>query len=63
MSFKKARKKAGMTQKEAAAALGYKDNTAVCAWETGKWLPRAEKLTQIAGLYCCTVDELLREEG
>ena len=28
-------------------------------WETGKTRPRASLLVKLAGLYCCSLDELL----
>ena len=61
MGFLTARKKAGLTQDEAAKALNI-SGAAVCQWETGKNLPDARKLPQIAKLYGCTVDELLTGE-
>lgn len=59
MNFKKARLAAGLTLDEAAKKLGY-DHTAIVGWEKGKWLPRAAKLPEIAKVYGCTVDELLK---
>lgn len=61
MSFFKQRKKAGLSQEQVAEALGIKA-ASVCQWETGKTLPNAQKLPQIAKLYGCTVDELLAED-
>lgn len=61
MSFKEQRKKAGLTQMEAAKALGVTD-AAVNQWETGKTMPTAKRLADVAKLYNCTIDELLREE-
>jgi len=61
MSFKSARKEAGLTQKEAAAALGV-HQSAVALWETGKNGPTVAKLRDMAKLYGCTVDELLSED-
>lgn len=61
MSFKAQRKKAGLTQAEAANALRVSD-AAVAQWETGETMPTAKRLPEIAKLYGCTVDELLKED-
>lgn len=61
MSFTRLREKAGLTQKQAAAALGV-DQSAISFWETGANNPRAALLPKIATLYGCTVDELLKDE-
>lgn len=61
MSFLQARKKAGLTQAVVAEKLGI-TAASVCQWETGKNLPRAEKLPEIATLYGCTVNDLLSDE-
>ncbi len=61
MGFKSARIKSGLTVEEAAKRLGYSDHTSIVGWESGKWMPRASKLVEIASLYGCTVDELLKE--
>lgn len=62
MRFTELREKAGLTQKQAAAALGV-DQSAISFWETGANNPRASLLPRIAALYGCTVDELLKDEG
>ena len=61
MSFKEQRKRAGLTQMEVAKQLGVTDS-AVNQWETGKTLPNVKRLGELAKLYGCTVDELLKEE-
>lgn len=61
MSFLSAREASGMTQKKVAEKVGV-DQSAVSFWETGKTRPRAALLVKLAGLYCCTVDELLKED-
>ena len=61
MSFKEQRKKAGLTQMEAAKALGVTD-AAVNQWETGKTMPTAKRHADVAKLYNCTIDELQKEE-
>lgn len=52
--------KARLNQDEVAAALEV-NRSAVAKWETGKALPRAEKLVRLARLYHCTVGELIGE--
>ena len=61
MSFKEQRKRAGLTQMEVAKQLGVTDS-AVNQWEIGKTLPNTKRLGELAKLYGCTVDELLKEE-
>lgn len=61
MSFKEQRKRAGLTQMEVAKQLGVTDS-AVNQWETGKTTPNTKRLSELARLYNCTVDELLRGE-
>lgn len=61
MGLKEARKKAGLTQKEAATELGI-TGAAICQWEKEQTSPRSATLPKIASLYKCTVDELLRKE-
>lgn len=58
MSFRQARLNAGLSVREVMAALGVSD-AAVYQWETGVTTPRAQMLVKLAGLYCCTVDDLL----
>ena len=62
MSFLSARTNAGLSQAKVARELGITD-AAVCLWETGKTRPRASLLVQLAALYGCTVDQLLREDN
>lgn len=61
MSMKSARERAGITQEQAAAALGI-NHTSIVGWERGKWLPKTPRLLEVANLYKCTVDELLQNE-
>lgn len=61
MSFKTERKKAGLSQAAAAEKLGISD-AAICLWEQGKTMPRTAMLNQIARLYGCTVDDLLKPD-
>ena len=61
MGFRSARIKSGLTVLQAADRLGVSD-AAVYQWETGVYLPTAKRLTEIARLYHCTVDELLAQK-
>lgn len=61
MSFLACRKKAGLTQVEAANSLGVSD-AAVCQWEKGETMPTGKRLPEIANLYGCTIDDLLKED-
>ena len=58
-SIKHFRDAAGMTQMELAEKINVSPST-VGMWEIGTNKPRAEKLIQLAKLFGCTVDELLR---
>lgn len=53
------RKKAKMTQEDVAKLVGVKANT-VSQWETGDRVPRVDMLQKLAGVFSCTVDDLLR---
>jgi transcriptional regulator with XRE-family HTH domain len=59
MSFASARKKAGYTQAEVGERLKV-HQSAVAQWENGLTSPTASKLVELAKLYHCTVDELLK---
>lgn len=61
MGFRNARVRAGLSALQAADALGVSD-AAVYQWETGVFFPNAKRLTEIAKLYHCTVDELLKKD-
>jgi transcriptional regulator with XRE-family HTH domain len=61
VNFAKYRKRAKLTQAEVARAIGVSD-AAVCQWEKGETMPNAARLTQIAKLYKCKVDDLLKKE-
>lgn len=58
MSFKIARYKAGKKAADIANHLGV-SLTTVSQWETGAYLPSADKLPKIAAFYGCSIDELL----
>lgn len=52
------RKSKGISQKEFASQLNV-DQTAVSMWETGKSMPKADKLPAIAKLLDCSIEEIL----
>lgn len=58
MGLKEARKRAGLTAREVARAIGVSLQN-VYNWEAGSYFPRAEKLRELSKLYGCTMDELL----
>ena len=59
MSFRSARLAAGLSVRQVIEKLKVTD-AAVYMWETGTQAPRASRLPEIAELYGCTVDELLK---
>lgn len=61
MGFKEARKKAGLTMMEAGKRIGVSD-AAIAQWESGCTMPTAKRLPEVAKVYGCTVDELLKSE-
>lgn len=62
MSFLSARKNSGLSQASVAERLGIAP-AAVCQWETGKTMPDPRRLSQIAELYGCTIEELLKPDS
>lgn len=58
MNIKTIRKQRNLTQKDVAASLGV-GQSAVAMWETGQSVPRAAVLIKMAGLFGCSVDDLL----
>lgn len=61
MGLKEARKRAGLTAKDVALAMGVTFQN-VYNWENGSYLPPTKRLPEMAKLYGCTVDELLRSD-
>ena len=61
MGFYKARKAAGLTQMQAAKLLGVTDAT-ISQWENGETRPKTNRLSKVAEIYGCTIDELLKED-
>ena len=59
--FKYYRKEANLSQKSASIALRVERST-VTKWETGKSLPNAALLPDIARLYKCSIGDLLGEK-
>lgn len=57
MKIREYREKLGISGKELAQRIGV-DDTTVCAWESGRILPRAEKIPRLADALGCTIDEL-----
>lgn len=55
------RMKKGLSQQEVATLLGVAQST-VAMWENGTNTPRVKRLLQLAELYGCTMEELLRED-
>ena len=58
MSFKEARRKRNLTQKEVAERLGTSRVT-VARWECGFNNPKLATVKKLAKLYDCTTDELI----
>lgn len=61
MSFRSARLAAGLSVQQVTEKLNISD-AAVYKWETGQQNPRVSRLPEIAALYGCTLDELLRSD-
>lgn len=55
------REKSKLTQYELSVELGV-ERTTVTKWETGRMLPRADKLPSLARLLGCTIDDLYGNE-
>ena len=51
------REAAGLSQADVMRAMNV-DSAAVCRWESGQSLPRADKLPLLADLFACTIDAL-----
>lgn len=59
MGFKTERTRAGISASEAAKRLNVSRMT-LWSWESGEFFPRSDKLLEIARLYECSVEDLLR---
>lgn len=62
MSYKSARKRAGLTMAKASELIGV-TQACISLWETGKTEPRTRTLRKTAEVYGCTVDDLLTKDG
>lgn len=60
MKLKEFRLKHCLTQRELAKTCGVKRNT-VTRWEMGITMPGLKRLIQLANLYNCTIDELIKD--
>lgn len=49
--IKESRIKAGITQLQAAEALGYKGNQFIQSWESGRSMPPVDKLDALSRMY------------
>lgn len=61
-TIKKFREGSSLTQEKLAEQMGV-DRSTVAKWETGEALPRAGKLTELARILNCSVDDLLQRAG
>ena len=57
MELKQIREEKGISQKELANALGVTES-AISHWESGRYLPTADKLPMMAKILDCTIDAL-----
>jgi len=55
--FEYCRKRAGLTQAQAAQAMGVKQ-ASVCAWETNRAYPTGKNIPKLAKLYGCSINDL-----
>ncbi len=58
MNIKKLREAAGLSQMALSEIISVPQST-IASWETGRALPRADKLPLIAKALGCTIDDLL----
>ena len=57
--YKRIRKEVGMTAQEVATKIGVSIST-IFSWESGKTSPDSTRVIQLANLYGCTADELIK---
>mgnify|MGYP002768173088 FL=1 len=62
LKIKVLRKAAGIKQVNLAKTLGV-GQPSLCAWETGKAQPTADKLPTLAKALGCTIDDLFEKDG
>lgn len=60
-AIKEIRDKQQITQEYVALKIGVSVAT-VSRWESGEFLPRADKLKQLSEILGCTIDDLLSEQ-
>lgn len=61
LNIRKYRKKSGLTQARTAEKFGVRAN-AVSQWETGVRSPSVRHLRQMAALFGCSTDDLLKRD-
>lgn len=59
--FEFCRRRSGMTQNEAAAAIGVTQGT-ISMWENGQTYPTGERIKTVAEVYGSTIDELFEDD-
>lgn len=57
MKIQVLREQAGLSKADVARRLGL-DLSAICHWERGTAIPRADKLPLLADMFGCSIDEL-----
>jgi transcriptional regulator with XRE-family HTH domain len=60
LSLKECRLRAGLSTYDVARALHYKAASAITMWETGLRHVPSKRLLELASLYDCNVEELLK---
>ena len=62
MAIREMRLKANKSVQDVMDALNVSD-AAVYSWEMGTYKPKADNLIKLAGLFNCSIDDLVKEEG
>ena len=60
-NIKMLRQRQNLTQGDVAKELNISQQ-AIAKWETGAAMPRADKLTELAKVLGCTIDELMKTD-
>lgn len=58
--FEVCRRRAGLTQIQAAIAIGVTQGT-ISQWESGQTYPARDKVVIVAQVYGCTIDDLYKK--